>query len=656
MNNRVAWAKDALIVVALFGLVAIVIRLFFGLGVSTALSDAVPWGLWKILNMVAGVALATGGFTLACTVYVFGLEKYRPLLRPAILIAFLGYGSSCFALFLDIGLPHRIWHAIVYWNEHSFLFEVAWCVMLYFTVTIVEMSPILLEKFPYPRLVHALHRITIPVVIAGITFSTLHHSSLGSLFLVAPGRLHAIWFTSMLPVLFFVSAVGGGMMAVVLLNALHAWLYRRQPRWPLLQGVALAAAVALALHAVVKVVDFTWRGTWGSALDFSPESLLLLLETLLISVLPCLFLVLARGKEAPTALIAAASCAVVGVALNRLNVGIFGFLGSAGTFYSPSATEWALSLGVFAMAGLAFLYIGEWCAIFDHEPQTEKELLRIQAFSERGAEILWHGLPGRRLAHVTLLPVLAVPLAVLAFWNEAVSGYPLQSSPVSPPTAADPWRETLRIDGNRNGDFVVFDHARHQRDFGQRDSCQLCHHVHLPGDSGTSCYRCHQDMHQSTPIFDHQLHVDRIGLRASLGLATRPKEHPECFELPPRRSVRAATPLAGQLLVTAQAQNRSCAECHDRTEPESAETARRCTECHGQDMGIAEQDSDSINQAARGYVEAFHGQCITCHQEQAVQRNRPELPDCETCHPHVSNPAFQLPSAAASKQPPFGGR
>ena len=92
-----------------------------------------PWGLWKILNMVAGVALATGGFTVGFLVYVLKLERFRPLVKPAILIAFLGYGSSVFALILDIGLPHRIWHPLVMWNEHSFLFEVAWCVMLYFT-------------------------------------------------------------------------------------------------------------------------------------------------------------------------------------------------------------------------------------------------------------------------------------------------------------------------------------------------------------------------------------------------------------------------------------------------------------------------------------------------------------------------------------------
>jgi Ni/Fe-hydrogenase subunit HybB-like protein len=161
LNTRSFLTKDVLGVVAVLGAVAILMRLGLGLGASTHLSDAVPWGLWKILNMVAGVALATGGFTLACVVYVLRLETYRPLLRPAILIAFLGYGSSCFALLLDIGLPHRIWHPLFYWNEHSFLFEVAWCVMLYFSITVVEVVVMAAKGMPDERLSRVADRTTL---------------------------------------------------------------------------------------------------------------------------------------------------------------------------------------------------------------------------------------------------------------------------------------------------------------------------------------------------------------------------------------------------------------------------------------------------------------------------------------------------------------
>lgn len=635
MSKRVTRTKDLLIVVALFGLVAIVIRLVFGLGASTALSDSVPWGLWKILNMVAGVALATGGFTLACAVYVLGLEKYRPLLRPAILIALLGYGSSCFALLLDIGLPDRIWHAIIYWNEHSFLFEVAWCVMLYFTVTIVEMMPVVLERFPYPRLVHALHKITIPIVIVGITLSTLHHSSLGSLFLIAPSRLHEIWYSPLLPILFFVSAIGGGMMAVVLVTMAHAWLYEGKPPWAALRGVAAIAAVALALHAVIKIIDISYRGVWGSALDGSPESILLLSQILLGSVIPCLLVLGKRSRNAPAGLAVASCSAVCGVILNRLNVGVFGFFSSAGTFYLPSALEWALSLGIFAMAALVFLIVTEQFKVFHLDPISKTERTSGGQLAIRLREPLWHGLPGRRLARVTLLPVIVIPVAVIIFWGDALGGYPLKRSPVVAPTALDPERRMLRIDGNANGDFVVFDHVLHQEVVGRDDSCRICHHIHMPGDDNVACHRCHQDMHVPVSIFQHDHHVDQVGLRLLHGAHTSPEQQPE---LDSRRSVRAInTPSEPSGLTMVRMQNRSCNECHDADQPRSPNSACACVDCHGQDMGIDRDERDSFHAMSVGYVDAMHGQCMACHKKQATRLSWPELAECASCHPHSSD-------------------
>jgi Ni/Fe-hydrogenase subunit HybB-like protein len=144
MPSRTRIIKDILWFFALVGLVAGVFRMWFGLGATTNMSDAVPWGLWKIFNMVAGVALSTSGFTVGFLVYVLRLKQYKSLMKPAILLAFLGYGCSMLALLFDIGLPHRFWHPILMWNEHSFLFEVFWCVLLYFTVTFIELSPSIL--------------------------------------------------------------------------------------------------------------------------------------------------------------------------------------------------------------------------------------------------------------------------------------------------------------------------------------------------------------------------------------------------------------------------------------------------------------------------------------------------------------------------------
>ena len=124
----------------LSGLVAAIMSIWFGLGAATNLSDAVPWGLWKILSMVAGVALSTSGFMVGFPAYVARMERFRPYIKPAILVAFLGYGCSCTALLFDIGWPHRFWHPIVMWNINSFLFEVFWCVLPYFTVTAIALE------------------------------------------------------------------------------------------------------------------------------------------------------------------------------------------------------------------------------------------------------------------------------------------------------------------------------------------------------------------------------------------------------------------------------------------------------------------------------------------------------------------------------------
>ena len=120
--------KDVLWFLAAAGLLAAIARLATGLGASTNMTDALPWGLWKIVNMVAGAALATGGFIIAGAIYVFRLDRYRPLARLAVLIGFIGYGASLTALLFDLGLPHRFWHPLVMWNPRSFLFEVFWCV------------------------------------------------------------------------------------------------------------------------------------------------------------------------------------------------------------------------------------------------------------------------------------------------------------------------------------------------------------------------------------------------------------------------------------------------------------------------------------------------------------------------------------------------
>ena len=179
-----------------------VIRFTKGLGAVTNLSDKFPWGIWIGFDLLCGVGLAAGAFTLTAVVHLFNLKKFEPIVRPTILTGFLGYSFVIVALLLDLGQPWRIWHAIIYWNPHSVMFEVAWCVMLYTTVLAVEFAPVVLERFGFNAPARFIHRLITPLVILGVMLSTLHQSSLGTLYLIVPSKLHPLWYSPMLPVQF----------------------------------------------------------------------------------------------------------------------------------------------------------------------------------------------------------------------------------------------------------------------------------------------------------------------------------------------------------------------------------------------------------------------------------------------------------------------
>ena len=228
MVERLSMLKTILWTIVGVGATVTLFRFAHGLGAATALHDTAPWGLWIGFDVMAGVALAAGGFVLAATVYICGLEKYRPFVRPAILTAFLGYTAVAIGLLYDLGLPWRIWHPMIFPQHHSVLFEVAMCVMLYLTVLALEFAPVVLEHplFSHPlfkTVLSLLKKFTIVLIIAGIVLSTLHQSSLGSLFLITPYRLHPLWYSPIIYVLFFISAIGLGLMTVCSPDAARVW-------------------------------------------------------------------------------------------------------------------------------------------------------------------------------------------------------------------------------------------------------------------------------------------------------------------------------------------------------------------------------------------------------------------------------------------------
>ena len=375
--KRLMRIKVVLLIIAVFGFTGIGFRFLKGLGASTALSDMIPWGMWKVMNMVAGAALGTCGFVMAALVVVFRIKRFEPLLRPSILIAFLGYGSSCFALLLDIGLPWRIYNPFIYPNIHSFLFEVALCVTFYFTVTAIEMVPIVTEHpllHRFHKIGHFIHHYVMAFVILGITLSSMHHTSLGALVIPAVERLHSIWYSPWINWIFIISAMGSGLMTLIFVTLTTCSFYNRDPDIPLLGSVGFISAALLCLYAVIKVIDLTARNQWGIIFNGQWEGYVFMLESFLMVILPVGLLLIPAVRRSFGGLLVISLSTMVGLTLNRLNVNIIGFFRSAGATYFPSLPELFVGFGVLAAAALIFLLIVENTEIYWKPVVKPKEI------------------------------------------------------------------------------------------------------------------------------------------------------------------------------------------------------------------------------------------------------------------------------------------
>jgi Ni/Fe-hydrogenase subunit HybB-like protein len=358
------------------GLYATYVRFTQGLGAATNLSDQFPWGLWIGFDILCGVGLAAGGFTLCSIVYIFNIKTFKPVIRPAVLTAFLGYLLVIFALLYDLGRPDRIWHAIIMWNPHSVMFEVAWCVMLYTAVLGLEFSPVLFEGLGWTKAMRVMRAVTIPLVIIGVILSTLHQSSLGSLYLIVPEKLHPLWYSSWLPVFFFVSALGVGCAMVIFESFMSSRAFRRQIEMPLLSQLGRVIVIILMIYTVMKVQDLLDRQAMSAVFTVSLESLLYWIEMGAGVLLPMILLAIPKVRLQPTGLFVSALLVVLGFVLNRLNVSITGMEGWAKAGYLPSWMEIAVTVMIVALGFAAFATAVRYLPVFpkmkeDAEPVEE---------------------------------------------------------------------------------------------------------------------------------------------------------------------------------------------------------------------------------------------------------------------------------------------
>jgi Ni/Fe-hydrogenase subunit HybB-like protein len=355
---------------SLLGLVLVVYRWINGLGVTTGLTDGRGWGLWISFDVFCGIALAAGAFTVAGTVYILRLKEFYPILRPTVLTGFLGYGLAAFAISVDLGFPHRIYYMIYNWNIHSPLFEVGWCVMIYLTVLALELSPIVFERFNMKAPLKFIRSITIPLVIFGVILSTMHQSSLGTLFVLMPHRVHPLWYSSIMPVLFLISAIAAGLGMVIVESTWSFFGMKHKLEVRLLAKIAKVIPFILGIYAIMRFADLIIRG--DAAFLFAADKLTFLFwfEILFGVFLPIILFSLPSVRRKPIQMFSTSLLVVFGLILHRLNVSLVAF--SAGA-YAPTWLEILVTVGMIAIGAFVFTIASRYLPVFSH-PYDEKEI------------------------------------------------------------------------------------------------------------------------------------------------------------------------------------------------------------------------------------------------------------------------------------------
>ncbi|MFP5258270.1 MAG: sulfate respiration complex protein HmcC [Acidobacteriota bacterium] len=359
------------------GIVVTIMRFTMGLGSVTNLSDNNPWGIWIGFDLLCGVALAAGGYTTSAACYIFGFKRFHGAVRPAILTAFLGYALVVFALNYDVGRPWRLPYPIFYQQgTTSILFEVGLCVFIYLTVLFLEYLPAALEwKRGFDKYRGILIKATMVLTILGVILSTLHQSSLGALYLIAPSKLHPLWYTPYLPVMFFMSSMFAGLSMVIFEGTIsHKHFHHKMDEEynggyeDLQLAFSKAAAWIMAGYLAMKVFGLSMDNRWQYL--GTGYGVWWLTEVFGFVALPCYcYAVAYRDRNLKLARIAA-PWTVLGIVLNRFNISLVAFNWQLPSVerYFPSAGEIIISLFVVTIGIIAFRFIVTRMPIFYVHP------------------------------------------------------------------------------------------------------------------------------------------------------------------------------------------------------------------------------------------------------------------------------------------------
>ena len=607
--NRVRNTKLILWLITGFAAAVVLNRFIFGLGVTTNLNDRTPWGLWIGFDVMGGVALAAGGFVITAIFYIMKREEFHPLVKPAVLTAFLGYVAVVFSLLVDLGLPWNIWHMIIFWNLHSPLFEVGWCVMLYTTVLLLEFSPVPLEEFSrYAKIRKLLMKFRFIFVLLGIMLSTLHQSSLGSLFLIMPFKLYPLWYSNILPIQFFISAIALGLMMVAFESLLSHWIYKREQETNLIAKLCKTAVWVLVAYIMVKMIDIIAAGKFSMIFNSSWQSNLFIIEILISAVIPAILFATPKSAQNHKVQWIGSSMVIIGVVLNRIDVGGVAMLGTTGDTYTPLWTEIFVSFGIISAAALVFLFAIEHFHVWDIQPK-EPDSLPHNPPSFDYTSKTWLGTPDvSGMTRYSLAFILSFAIGMFLMPGKHLQSKGIENIKVSRASGMD----TLYINGNRDDQLVKFPHQAHinwikahklptmnnkvfkSASVVNNDTCGVCHHLNLPGEKLSACSECHSNMYLQADFFRHDWHK------------------------------------------TNQRANLKCDDCHKAGVYRTAQSAKNCSDCHRAYKFNTNENGFVKDYYILSYTDAIHRLCVSCHIiESKSIVDKPDLAECSTCHKTV---------------------
>jgi len=579
-------------------------RLFLGLESVTNLDNHNPWGIWIAFDVACGVALAAGGFLSAALVEIFGRRRYRPLLRPALLTAFLGYLWVAIALLFDLGRYWNAWQPLFHWQGNSVLFEVGMCVTFYLMVLTVEMSPSILEgllervedegriasvlrRFERPiRMVRSWVRIVLPFfIVAGVVLSCMHQSSLGTLMLISPTKTSALWDTPILPLLFLLSAIMVGFPMVILESIYANISFGRRAEMELLTPLARAVPWFLGGYAVVKIGDLVVRSGRIDFLESPVATVSLVVEILVGVIAPLVLLLLPAVRRSMGWLFFAVSLVIFGVVLNRLNVFLVGYRPPYATAsYFPSVGEIAMTIAIVSSILFCYRLLVTYFPILPGwVPPSHEQLRRLR--DEREHTVSPAGtwvIRGSALAVLAGFVVTYFLVHRAAFQAAERTVAEVRRVTAAEPVHLEPPEVAYPQRPGAYRNFYLLDSAVLNEGTDDYEPVAFSHRIHDELTDG-DCAACH---HRYAMADDDRVGEDVVDLHAAMEIG-----------------------LGGP-----------CASCH---EDMSDNPPQSCDRCHRLPN---ERDAP----ARLGLKGAYHRQCMGCHERNI--RPAPAPTECDSCH------------------------